>query len=58
MMTTARDHLSKADAITVARTEAAIPGLAAARLLIDRFVRMTRNYDAAALPAWLPQPEP
>ena len=28
MMTTARDHLSKADAITVARIESAEPGLA------------------------------
>jgi len=53
MMTTARDHLSKADAITVARIEATVPGLAAARVLIDRFVTMIRNHDAAALPAWL-----
>lgn len=41
MMTTARDHLSTAGAVTVARIEAAIPGLAAARVLIDRFVTMT-----------------
>jgi transposase len=53
MMTTARDHLSKADAVTVARIEAAVPGLTAARALIERFVRMIRNRDAAALPAWL-----
>ena len=53
MMTTARDHLSKADAVTVARIEAAIPGLAASRVLIDRFVTMIRNRDAAALAGWL-----
>ena len=53
MMTTARDHLSKADPITVARIEAAIPGLAVARVLVDRFVTMIRNRDATALPTWL-----
>lgn len=53
MMTTARDQLSKADAVTVARFEAAIPGLAASRVLIDRFVTMIRKRDAAALADWL-----
>ena len=47
MMTTARDHLSKSDAVTVARIEAAVPDLAAACALTGRFANMVRNgeYD-------------
>jgi hypothetical protein len=37
MMTTARDALSKADAVTVATIEAAVPALVTARTLFDRF---------------------
>ena len=33
MMTTARDRLSRSDAVTVARIEAAVPDLAAASAL-------------------------
>ena len=53
MMTTARDHLSKEDALTVAMIEAAAPRLAAARALVDRFQTMIRRGDAAELRPWL-----
>ncbi len=57
MMTTTRHHLSKADAITVARTEAALPGLAAARDLTERFAEMVRHGHAEQLPDWLTEAE-
>lgn len=57
MMTTARHHLSKPDAITVARIEAAVPGLAAARELIERFVDMIRHGRADLFPDWLTEAE-
>ena len=53
MMTTARDHLLREDALTVATIEAAVPRLATARALIDRFQAMVRRGDAAALRPWL-----
>ena len=43
MMTTARDRLSRSDAVTVARIEAAVPDLAAASALAGRFANMVRN---------------
>lgn len=43
MMTTARDRLSRSDAVTVARIEAAVPNLAAASTLVGHFVNMVRN---------------
>ena len=43
MMTTARGHLSRSDAVTVARIEAAVPDLAAACALTGRFANMVRN---------------
>ena len=57
MMTAARDHLSKAEAVMVARIEAAIPSLAATRLLTDRFAAMVRNGDTDALANWLADAE-
>lgn len=39
-MTSARNHLSKADAVLVAQVEAAPQALSATRLLVDRFVTM------------------
>jgi transposase len=48
-MTAGRDHPSKSDAVLVARVEAALPALAPARLLVDRFVAMMRNGTAGAL---------
>lgn len=53
MMTTARDHLSKEEALTVATIEAAVPRLATACALIDRFQAMVRRGDVAALRPWL-----
>ena len=57
LMTLGRDHLSKADAVLVARIEAAIPALAAARKLTDRFTDMVRNARETALVAWLDEAE-
>jgi transposase len=53
LMTSGRDRLSKADAVLVAQVEAALPALAVARLLVDRFVAMVRNGTAGDLGRWL-----
>ena len=53
LLTTRRDHLSKADAITVAAIESGVPALGMARDLTDRFHRMLRTGDADALTPWL-----
>ena len=53
MMTTARDHLSRSDAVTVARIEAAVPHLSAACALTGRFANMVRNGEHDKLKAWL-----
>jgi transposase len=53
LMLSLRDHLSKADAITVAMIERAMPTLAAARDLAERFHHMVRTQDAPALASWL-----
>ena len=53
MMTTARDHLSRSDAVTVARIEAAVPDLAAACALTGRFANMVRNSEHDNLEEWL-----
>ena len=52
-MTSARNHLSKTDAVLVAQVEAALAALAATRLLVDRFVLMVRNGTAGVLAEWL-----
>ena len=57
MMTTARDRLSRADAVTVARIEAAVPDLAAASALVERFVNMVRNGEHDDLEEWLGEAE-
>lgn len=57
LLTVRREHLSKADAITVAAVEAAVPALAAARNLLDRFHRMLRGRDADALPSSIAETE-
>lgn len=57
LLTTGRDHLCRADAIQVARIEAALPSLAAARGLIDRFNDMVRNARGGELAAWLDETE-
>ena len=53
LLTTRRDHLSKADAIMVAAVETGVPALGTARDLMERFHRMLREGDAKALAPWL-----
>nr|WP_240611612.1 transposase [Roseovarius nitratireducens] len=53
LLTIGRDHLSKADAIRVARIETALPALAKARRLTDRFTDMVRNARGDLLEGWL-----
>lgn len=48
-----RDHLSRTDALQVAQIEAALPALAVARKLTDRFTDMVRNARGGELAAWL-----
>jgi transposase len=52
-MTMARDHLSKADTITVAALEAGVPALTEARKLVDRFHAMIRQKADADLEPWI-----
>jgi len=52
-MTTARDHLSKADTVTVAAIEARVPTLVGARTLIERFQAMVRQKVVAELEPWI-----
>ena len=53
LMTTARDHLSKADTVTIAAIEARIPALVEARILVDRFKAMVRQKIVAELEPWI-----
>lgn len=57
LLTIARDHLSKADAVVVARIEAALPSLSATRVLVDKFNNMVRNGTPTALGSWLDEAE-
>ena len=54
-MTMARDHLTKADTVVVAAVEAGVPGLAAARSLVERFGAMIRTKAVAELDGWIEQ---
>src|SRR6266481_4194079 len=51
LMTTARDHVSKADSITIAAIEAGVPTLVDARTLTDRFHAMIRKRTESDLGA-------
>jgi transposase len=53
LMTMARDHLSKADTVTVAALEAGVPALTEARKLVDRFHTMIRQKAEADLDPWI-----
>jgi transposase len=53
LMTMARDHLSKADTVTVAALETGVPALAEARKLVDRFHAMIRQKADADLDPWI-----
>ena len=52
-MTTARDHMSKADTVTIAAIEAGVPTLVDARMLADRFHAMVRKRIEADLDPWI-----
>lgn len=53
LMTTARNHLSKSDAVTIAAIEAGVPMLVEARGLIDQFQSMIRTKAASDFDAWV-----
>lgn len=53
LMTSARNHLSKTDAVLVARVEAALPALAVVRRLVEQFTDRVRNGTADRLTVWL-----
>ncbi len=53
MLTQRRPHLSREEAMTVAIIEAAVPVLANARHLLERFQAMIRRGDVSGLDAWL-----
>lgn len=57
LLTVGRNHLSRADAVQVARIEEALPALAVARELTDRFTDMVRNARDDALADWLDDAE-
>ena len=48
-----RDRLARAEAVMVATIEAAVPALAAGRVLVERFHRMVRARTPDALPTWI-----
>ena len=53
LITTARDHLSKADTVTIAAIEARVPTLVEARTLVERFQTMLRQKLVADLEPWI-----
>ena len=53
MLNQKRAHLTREDAVSVAIIEAAVPVLAAARHLFERFQAMIRQRNASGLIAWL-----
>ena len=53
LLTIARDHLSKAECVTVAAIEAGVTALTEARMLVERFHTMIRMKVEADLDAWL-----
>jgi transposase len=53
LMTTARDHLSKADTVTIAAIEARVPTLVEARMLVERFQAMVRNKLVVDIDPWI-----
>ena len=57
MMTLRRDHLTRDEAIAVARIEDGVPRLAEAAALVDEFQNMIRNRKPDLLDAWLPKAE-
>lgn len=52
-MTLKRDHLTKAETLTVAAIEQGAPALAEARTLVDRFQSIVRRKAETDLAPWL-----
>jgi transposase len=52
-MTTKRDHLTKAETVTVAAIEKGVPMLANACALVDRFQAIIRKKAASELETWI-----
>src|SRR3546814_17879727 len=52
-MTVERDHLSKAESVTVAAIEGRVPLLVQARDIVASFQRMVRTKSVAELDVWL-----
>lgn len=57
LMTTHRRNLSRGDAVVVAVVETALPALATARDLLDRFQHLFRSRDVGALLSWMAESE-
>jgi transposase len=57
LMTMARDHLSKSDAVTIAAIEGGAPALVVARDLVDRFQGMIRKKARDNLEPWIAEAE-
>ena len=53
MLTQKRAHLTREDAVTVSIIEAAVPDIATARHLLERFQAMIRKRDPSGLDNWL-----
>ena len=53
LLTSGRTQLARAEAILVAAVEAALPSLARARELVERFQRMFRSRNGEELDAWI-----
>jgi transposase len=56
--TTARDHLTKAETVTIAVIEAGVPMLADARRIMNDFHVMIRKKDVARLDPWITEASP
>ena len=52
-MTVKRDHMNKADTVTVAAIQAGVPSLVEAHALIERFHAMIRKKEADQLDPWI-----
>jgi len=58
MLTMARDHLTKADSVSVAAIEAGAPLLTEARRLVERFQTMIRKKSNNDLDPWISDANP
>lgn len=58
LLTIGRNHLSRDDALLLAKIESALPDLASARLLTDRLKEIVRNVREDELETWVNEAEP